>query len=106
MYIQTNEPAFREQLATLAIGRPAFCSRADIHTLASTELRDPKTVVEYKCKILIGRRACLDEDNNRRRSVSCGAEIVAFDRLLDYARHLDEADWQRENDAKANALRS
>lgn len=106
MYIQTNEPAFREQLATLAVGEPAHCSRTDIHRLASTELRDPKTVVEYTYKILIGRRAYLDEDNNRRRSVFCGAEIVTFDRLLDYAKRLDEADRQRENDAKANAPRS
>ena len=105
-YIGTNGPAFRNQLAKLAADMPAFCSRADIHTLASTELRDPKTVVEYKCKILIGRRACLDEDNNRRRSVHSDYEIVTFDRLLDYAKRLDEADRQRENDAKANALRS
>ena len=68
MYIQTNEPAFREQLATLAADKPAFCSNADIHTHASTELRDPKTVVDYKYKILIGRRAFLNPDNNRRRA--------------------------------------
>lgn len=105
-YIGTNGPAFRNQLAKLAADMPAFCSRVDIHTLASTELRDPNTVVEYTYKILIGRRAYLDEANNGRRATHSDYEIVTFDRLLDYAKRLDEADLQRENDAKANAPRS
>lgn len=106
MYIDTNGPAFRNQLAKLAADMPAFCSNAGIHTFATTELRDPKTVVRYKYKVLIGRRAYLDEANNGRRATHSDYEIVTFDRLLDYAKRLDEADQQRKNDEKANALRS
>lgn len=68
MYIETNKSAFRDQLADLAGDRPAFCSNADIHHLAKTELRDPKTVIYFKYKVLIGRRAFLDEDKNQRRN--------------------------------------
>lgn len=92
MYIDINELAFRVQLADLAKGYPAYCSRSDIHKMASSELRDPKTVVHYRYKILIGRRASLDEDQNRRRSTLNDFEIVTFDRLLDYARCLDKVD--------------
>ncbi len=90
MYIKTYNPTFRDQLANLAGNKPAYCSNADIHHLAKTELRDPKTVIHYKYKVLIGRRAFLDEDKNQRRD-QFKFEIVTFDRLLDYAKSLDKA---------------
>ena len=86
MYIDTYEPAFREQLADLAGDKPAYCSNVEIHTRASTELRDPKTVIDYRYKILIGRRSSLNEDKNRRRRTFDDIEIVTFDRILDYAK--------------------
>lgn len=94
MYIKENGPAFRGQLADLAEGEPAYCSRADIHVYAPEELRDPKTIINYRYKILIGRRKYLSVDNNRRRYVFDDVEVITFDRLLDYAKRLDEVDRQ------------
>ena len=92
MYIEENQAAFRCQLADLAKKEPAYCSRVDEHTSASSELRDSKTVIYYKYKVLIGRRAFLDNETNKRRNTFGSFKIVTFDRLLDYARRLDEAD--------------
>ena len=90
MYISQNENAFRDQLADLAHALPAFCSRADIHQTAYTELRDPKTYVEYRYIALIGRKEYLSQEDNYRRSLRTnGFEIVTFDRLLDFAKVLD-----------------
>lgn len=89
IWIDENEPAFRAQLADFAKDEVAQCNRPT-HTKASTELRDPKTCVFYKYKVLIGRRVCLDVERNKQRSYSSGLEIVTFDRLLDRARKIDE----------------
>lgn len=90
MWIDENEPAFREQLAVFAKDEAAQCNRPT-HTKASTELRDPKTCIFYKYKVLIGRRSFLDVERNKQRSCSSGFEIVTFDRLLDRARKIDDA---------------
>jgi len=90
MWIESHDIEFREYLAELAKGEPAQCSNTMRHTRAETELRDSKTVIWYKYKILIGRRDSLDEEGNQRRNYFDGIEIVTFDRLLDYAKHLDE----------------
>lgn len=94
MYISSYEPAFRDQLAELAADEPAFCSNASVHQRASTELRDPHTMIYFRYKILIGRRQYLMGDLNKRRStlIAPCCEIVTFDRLLDRAKRLDEAD--------------
>lgn len=89
MWIESYNAEFRGYLAKLAKGRPAQCSNAMSHTRAEIELRDPKTVIRYWYKILIGRRNFLDEDGNQRRNHFGGIEIVTFDRLLDYAKKLD-----------------
>lgn len=89
IWIDENEPAFRAQLADFAKDEVAQCNRLT-HTKASTELRDPKTCVFYKYKVLIGRRSFLDVERNKQRSYSSGFEIVTFDRLLDRARKIDE----------------
>ena len=93
MWIEANEGAFRQQLAKLAEGKPARCSNASVHTFAETELRDPYTVIRYTYKILIGRSEFLTQEANKRRSQYSGfVEIIAFDRLLDYAKKRDESD--------------
>lgn len=94
MYIDEYESAFREQLSIITDGIPAQCSNASVHQKASIELRDPKTVIHYKYKILIGRSVFMDENNNRRRNIS-GFEIVTFDRLLKYVKRLDEVNCFR-----------
>lgn len=93
-YISMNEAAFRDQLADLAADEPAYCSNAAVHTRASTEIRDPRTVIYYRYKILIGREQSLDTELNRRRNtlIDSRCEIVTFDRLLNYAKRLDEAE--------------
>lgn len=98
-YISMNEAAFRDQLADLAADEPAYCSNAAVHTRASSEIRDPRTVIYYRYKILIGREQFLDAELNRRRNtlIDFRCEIVTFDRLLNRARRLDEAEdnWKR-----------
>lgn len=86
MWIENHNTEFRGYLAELAKGEPAQCSNAMKHIYAETELRDPKTVIRYYYKILIGRREYLGEDGNQRRNYFDGFEIVTFDRLLDYAK--------------------
>lgn len=90
MWIEDHNMEFREYLAELAKDEPAQCSNAMRHTRAETELKDSMTAIQYKYKILIGRREFFDEEGNRRRNFFKGIEIVTFDRLLDYAKHLDE----------------
>lgn len=90
MWIESYNAEFRGYLADLAKGEPAQCSNVMRHTRAETELRDPKTVIRYYYKVLIGRRDFLNEDGNQRRNHFEGFEIVTFDRLLDYAKKLDE----------------
>ncbi len=90
MWIESYSSEVRECLAELAKGQPAQCSNASKHIMAQTELRDPKTVVHFHYKVLIGRRSFLNEDGNQRRAQFGGIEIVTFDRLLDYAKKLDE----------------
>lgn len=90
MYINEYEAAFRGQLADLAKDKPAQCSNVTVHQKAGAELRDPKTVIYYKYKVLIGRRAFLDQSSNKRRNMFLEFEIVTFDRLLDYAKCLDD----------------
>lgn len=92
MWIKENEVAFRQQLAELAKGKHSQCSNVSLHQLAETELRDLKTTVRYKYKILIGRRDFLKQEDNKRRSQFTDFEIVTFDRLLDYAKRCDEND--------------
>ena len=94
MYIKKYEDAFRNQLADFASDEPAYCSNAADHTRASTELRDPRTVIRFRYKILIGREAYLDAELNERRNtlVDHRCEIVTFDRILNYAKRLDEAE--------------
>ena len=89
MWIESYNAEFRGYLAKLAKGQPAQCSNAMSHTRAETELRDPRTVIRYYYKILIGRREFLDEDGNQRRNQFGGIEIVTFDRLLDCTKKLD-----------------
>lgn len=90
IWIESHNAEFREYLAELVKGEPAQCSNVVRHTRAETELRDSKTVIFYKYKILIGRRGFLDEEGNQRRNYFDGIEIVTFDRLVDYAKRLDE----------------
>ena len=94
-YIGMNEPAFRSQLAELVKGKPAFCSNAAVHTWAETEIRDPMTVIEYDYRAILGRRNGLDAESNRKR-YQVSYEIITYDRLLDYAKHCDEAkaEWE------------
>ena len=95
MYIHQNEHAFRDQLAELAHDLPAFCSRADLHQTAYTELRDPRTYIEFNYMVLIGRKAFLSQDDNYRRSLPAnGFKIVTFDRLLEFAKDLDKCKVQ------------
>lgn len=89
IWIDENENSFRSQLAKLAKGEIAQCIQSN-HKTASSELRDPKTVVLYSYKIVIGRRSFLDEERNKMREQCYGFEIITFDRLLDYAKRCDE----------------
>lgn len=94
MWIESYGNEFREYLADLVHDKPAQCSNVMAHTRAKPELRDPKTVIRFYYKILIGRRNSLDEDGNQRRNYFKGIDIVTFDRLLDYAKYLDENEME------------
>lgn len=90
MWIESYNTEFRGYLAELAKDELAQCSNVMRHIRADTELRDPKTVIRYKYKILIGRRDYLSEDINNRKNHFGNTEIVTFDRVLDYAKKRDE----------------
>ncbi len=98
-WVQRQDAMFREHLSTLLAPRcvPAQCSRGDRHMTATTEVRDPRTVIWFRFKLLMGRRHELtDEDQDRRGSYHVkDRELVTYDRLLDYARRHDEAEKER-----------
>jgi len=72
---------------------PAYCSRADRHTTAITEIVDPRVNIHTHYRVVIGRRDYLTADDQERRAsyLKKGREIVTYDRLLDSARKLDSA---------------
>lgn len=90
-WVDEHNDDFRDRVSALVKNQPAFCSNANIHSSAEGEIRDKKTIVTPKYKILIGRRSELTQDLNARRSrlVSAEDEIVTFDRLLNYAQQND-----------------
>ena len=94
-WLRQNGSLFRETLSKLLEAErvPAQCSRADVHTLAHTEMRDPRTVIRQEFILLIGRRESLSQlDQERRAQFSAkGRQIATYDRLLDVARRLDAA---------------
>jgi len=53
------------------------------------------TVIEYDYRAILGRRNGLDAESNRKR-YQVSYEIITYDRLLDYAKHCDEAkaEWE------------
>jgi hypothetical protein len=94
IWVGKNESYLRQQLANVLkkFNAPAFCSNAALHSKAETEIRDPKTNVNYHYKALIGRRDSLDQnDQERRFSIwrKGKIEVVTFDRLIDSARRID-----------------
>lgn len=97
-YIHFNEFAFRKQLSKLVDGVSAKCSRVDVHQRADTEILDQRTYINYKYKVLIGRRSFLSIENNKRRNYFEDIEIVTFDRLLDFAQRCDNPDMLFEDE--------
>jgi hypothetical protein len=96
-WIERHQQYFRESLSRYLACEgdvPAMCSRADIHTRAKTEILDPRIVIRRRFRIVIGRREHFSpEDQERRGShYDRGQDIVSYDRLLDAARRLDEAE--------------
>ena len=61
--------------------------------MAETEITDPRTRLDLKYRILMGRRNELGiEDQERRGLLSAkGRDIVTYDRLIDVAQTLDAA---------------
>jgi hypothetical protein len=94
-WLSQNAPLFRERISKLLERDkvPAQCSPADVHTLAHTELRDPRTVIHNEFILVIGRRRSLSQLDQERRGQfrSRHREIATYDRLIDAARRLDAA---------------
>jgi len=97
-WIKNNERIFREKLSSyFELHKvPAYCSNASIHTFACTEILDFKTSIDFKYALVIGRRYCLDrEDQGRRYSFRIkGREISTYDRLLDVAMKIDSTTYE------------
>ncbi|NQT89103.1 DUF4263 domain-containing protein [bacterium] len=97
-WMKRNEPYARQLFAEILARQhiPAQCSRADIHSLAQTEIVDPYTVLRLNFHIVIGRFASLSLDEQRRRATSGdtwgGPEIATYYRFIRVARKLDAAD--------------
>jgi len=94
-WLQQNPFLFRETISKLLEqeGVPAQCSGADIHALAHTEVRDPRTVIHREFILVIGRRQSLSQLDQERRGqfASRGRQIATYDRLLEAAHRLDAA---------------
>ena len=95
LWLRRYENLFRASLSKHFESKKviAFCSPADRHRMAETEITDPRTRLDLKYRILMGRRNELDiEDQERRGLLSAkGRDIVTYDRLIDVARTLDAA---------------
>jgi hypothetical protein len=94
-WLTRHEQVFRDSVSRRfeRKGVPAFCSRVDHHTMAATEILDPRTHVTFDFKILIGRRHHLSAKDQERRASFSGKEreIVTYDRIVGVARTLDSA---------------
>ena len=89
IWIGKNEQSFRNSLADIVDDNtPAHCGKAQFHHLAKTELRDLNTVVHVKYVALLGRRFKRTEKSNQRM-YQTGFEVATYDRLLDYAKRLE-----------------
>jgi len=92
-WIKRNESVLREALSRhlARIDAPAYCSHASTHQSGETEIRDPRTVLDFGFVVVIGRRrGLMPEDQERRASIRGGkASIATYDRLLDVAPRID-----------------
>lgn len=81
---------------------PARCSHVDRHKKGETEILDPQTIIETHFHIVIGRRAALLPDEQRRRALGSqywgGPEIATYDRLVDCARRIDRSKQPAQQD--------
>lgn len=94
-WLRRNEALFRSGLAKRLKPKrvPAQCSPADTHQWAHTELVDPRTVIHFHYRVVLGRRAHLSQDDQERRDSLYvkGRELLTYDRFLDTARKFDAA---------------
>ena len=97
-WIDGNQHYFRKTLANLLEpdNPRAFCSSADEHVSALTEIKDTSTCVREWYHAVIGRSSVLskiERDRRREQMLHCcwgSPEILTYDRFLEIARRLDE----------------
>lgn len=95
-WIDLNKQCFRNSISEIPklSHAGAQCSRAGIHDIASSELRDPKTIIHFEYHIVISRRKFLLVEDQNRRAISDGSwgspEIVTYDRFLSIAKNLKD----------------
>ena len=106
-WVRINQDTLRRDLSKIlrAERAGAQCSPVDSHTKAYTEILDCHTVIHEYYHVVIGRRASLSPDEQRRRVMESqfrgGSDIATYDRLLDCARRSDEAQHQIRQREKA-----
>lgn len=99
-WVRVNEAYLRQRFSIILrdAGAAAQCS-AGKHRSGETEILDPNTVISYEFHIVIGRRNSLSADEQKRRARESvfwgGPEIATYDRLVDRARWLDDAERER-----------
>lgn len=91
-WIKLNESYLRQAFSKILRDRKeaAQCSSADRHTLGETEIIDPKTCIDFRYHILMGRRQALSDEERSRRanefSFWGSPEIATYDRLVEIAK--------------------
>lgn len=94
-WVRRYENVFRGALSDhlQKIDAPARCSNAAIHQKASTEILDPRVVIDFSYVAVLGRRNELTEDDRyRRTSIRERKTVATYDRLLDVAKKIDRAE--------------
>lgn len=96
-WARVNEPYLRAQFSSIfrKYRTAAQCGVSN-HNLAQTEITDPNTVIGFDFHIVIGRRRMLLPDEQQRRARQSaywgGPEIATYDRLVDCAKRIDNAE--------------
>ena len=94
-WIEANQTTFRQSLSEYFRDHDvsAQCSNADDHVMATTEIIDLRTPINYKYTVVIGRREMISKDYQVRRQMTgaVSVQVVTYDKLLDVAKKLDRA---------------
>ncbi len=92
-YARMHEAHLRDELSHAMVSKNVYMVRHKaVNRFLENHIRDPREIIHWYAHIVIGRRAKLTEDEQRRRARGIDfvdADIATYDRIVDAAEKLD-----------------